>query len=159
MNYELDTYLDALDGFPKSDVKLNTEKGMAICQKTDIFKGLLWYSYEKEIGKWHQLSLEKVNDIIAVNKKGNKVASIEEFIEEIVIPDTELFSNVVGQDSLTRFDRPKQNRNNRRNKGKGQNQNKAKGQSKGGNRGKNTGGNQQKNQNNNRNRKPQQNAK
>ena len=41
LNFELDTYLDALDGFPKSDVKLATEKGMAVCQKTDIFKGLL----------------------------------------------------------------------------------------------------------------------
>lgn len=153
LNYELDTYLDALDGFPKSDVKLSTEKGMAVCQKTDIFKGLLWYAYEKESGNWHQLSLEKVNEIIAVNKKGKKVASLEEFIEEIIIPDKELFSNVVGQDSLTRFDRPKQNRNKRLNKGKTQNQ------KKGGNRGGNKSGNQPKSKNKSRNRKPQNNAK
>ncbi len=174
LNYELDTYLDALDGFPKSDVKLSTEKGMAVSQKTDIFKGLLWYSYEKEIGKWHELSLEKVNEIIAINKKGNKVASLEEYIEEIIIPDKELFSNVVGQDSLTRFDRPKQNRNKRRNKNNNQNQSRSKKPS--GNRGnpkavakdaakptgnRNTskGGNKGKNQNQNRNRKPQDNAK
>lgn len=161
LNYELDTYLDALDGFPKSDVKLATEKGMAVCQKTDIFKGLLWYAYEKESGSWHQLSLEKVNEIIAVNKKGKKVASLEEFIEEIVIPDKELFSNVVGQDSLTRFDRPKQNRNKRRNKGKSQNQKKSgnRGGNKPGGQGGNKSGNQAKNTNKNRNRKPQKNAK
>lgn len=35
LNYELDTYLDALKDFPKSDVKLYTEKGKAVCQKTD----------------------------------------------------------------------------------------------------------------------------
>ena len=143
LNYELDTYLDALDGFPKSDVKLATEKGMAVCQKTDIFKGFLWYAYEKDGMNWNQLSLEKVNEIIAINKKGKKVASLEEFIEEIVQPDKELFSNVVGQDSLTRFDRPKQKRNKRRTKNNNRNRNQ----------------NSNRNKNQNRNRKPQKNAK
>lgn len=146
LNYELDSYVDALEGFPKSDLKLATEKGMAVCQKTDIFKGLLWYAYEKEGMNWHQLSLEKVNEIIAVNKKGNKVAGLEEYIEEIVVPDKELFSNVVGQDSLTRFDRPKQKRRKNRSSNN-RNQNKNPEQRK------KTGKNQ------NRNRKPQKNAK
>jgi hypothetical protein len=145
LNFELDSYLDALEGFPKSDLKLATEKGMAVCQKTDIFKGLLWYAYEKEGMNWHQLSLEKVNEIIAVNKKGNKVTSLEDYIEEIIVPDKELFSNVVGQDSLTRFDKPKQNRSKNRSNNRNQNQNS--------NQKKNTGKNQ------NRNRKPQKNAK
>ena len=39
LNYELDTYLDALKDFPKTEIKLQTEKGIAVCQKTDIFKG------------------------------------------------------------------------------------------------------------------------
>ncbi|MFT4848460.1 MAG: cell fate regulator YaaT (PSP1 superfamily) [Sediminicola sp.] len=123
LNFELDTYMDALEGFPKSDVKLATEKGMAVCQKTDIFKGLLWYAYEKEGMNWHQLSLEKVNEIIAVNKKGKKVASLEEFIEEVVISDKEIFSSVVGQDSITRFDRPKRSNNRGSNKGNNRNKN------------------------------------
>jgi cell fate regulator YaaT (PSP1 superfamily) len=153
LNYELDTYLDALDGFPKSDVKLATEKGMAICQKTDIFKGLLWYAYEKEGMNWHQLRLDKVKEIIAVNKKGNKVSSLEEFIEDTIVPDKELFSNVVGQDSLTRFDRPKQSRGRRRNKNTSQqrDQNGAQGQNK------SKKNNQNKNRN--RNRKPKNNAR
>ena len=149
LNYELDSYLDALEGFPKSDVKLATEKGTAVCQKTDIFKGLLWYAYEKEGMNWHQLSLEKVNEIIAVNKKGNKVSSLEDYIEEIIVPDKELFSNVVGQDSLTRFDRPKQKRSRNRNKNRSKNRN----QNQNTNQRKNTGKNQK------RNRKPQKNAK
>ncbi|MDB9858409.1 regulatory iron-sulfur-containing complex subunit RicT, partial [Flavobacteriaceae bacterium] len=107
LNFELDTYLDTLATFPKSDVKLKTEKGNAICQKTDIFKGLLWFAYEKEAMNWHELTLERVNEIIAANKKGNTVANLEDYKIETKIDDTELFSNVVGQDSLTRFDKPK----------------------------------------------------
>ncbi len=123
LNYELDTYLDALENFPKSDVKLQTEKGPAVCQKSDIFKGLLWYAYERDGMNWHQLHVDKVNEIIAINKKGNKVASLEEFIEDIIVPDKELFSNVVGQDSLTRFDKPKQSRKKRTNKNRNRNKN------------------------------------
>jgi cell fate regulator YaaT (PSP1 superfamily) len=160
LNFELDTYLDALDGFPKSDVKLATEKGMAVCQKTDIFKGLLWYAYEREGMNWHQLSLEKVKEIIAVNKKGNKVASLEEFIEEVVISDKEIFSSVVGQDSITRFDRPKRSNKRRSSKGNNRSQNRPKKQSNAssktsGNSQNKTGNSQNKRKNNNRKRKPQ----
>ncbi len=124
LNYELDTYLEALEAFPKSDVKLQTEKGPAVCQKIDIFKGLLWYSYVKDGMNWHQLSVEKANEIIALNNKGKKVASLEEFIEDTpVSKKKELFSNVVGQDSLTRFDQPKQKRKKRRKKSRNRNKN------------------------------------
>lgn len=123
LNYELDSYMEALKEFPKMDVKLLTEKGKAQCQKIDIFKGLMWFSYEEQAMAWHELSVEKVNEIIAINKKGNKVASLEEFIEEKIIEDAELFNNVVGQDSLTRFDQPKRARNR---KGKSRNKNRNK---------------------------------
>jgi cell fate regulator YaaT (PSP1 superfamily) len=123
LNYELDSYMEALKEFPKMDVKLLTEKGKAQCQKIDIFKGLMWFSYEELAMAWHELSVEKVNEIIAINKKGKKVASLEEFIEEKIIEDAELFNNVVGQDSLTRFDQPKRARNR---KGKSRNKNRNK---------------------------------
>jgi hypothetical protein len=114
LNYELDTYLEALEEFPKTDVKLNTEKGRAICQKIDIFKGLMWFSYENEGMNWHEMEVAKVNEIIALNKKGNKATSLEEYIEDKIIPDAELFNNVVGQDSLTRFDQPRRRRKKKR---------------------------------------------
>ena len=120
LNYELDTYLDALQHFPESNVKLKTEKGDAVCQKTDIFKGHLWYSYEKEAGNWQLLSLEKVNEIIALNKEGKKPQSLEDFVLELPTIKQESYQNVVGQDSLTRFDtkKPKNKKqNNNRNKG------------------------------------------
>lgn len=121
LNYELDTYLEALEEFPKIDIKLSTEKGIASCQKIDIFKGMLWYAYENGGMNWHKLSVEKANNIITINKKGQKVISLEEYVEEEQQPDINIFSNVVGQDSLTRFDKPKHKRNNRHNKNRNRN--------------------------------------
>jgi hypothetical protein len=116
--------MDALKDFPKSDVKLQTEKGTAVCQKIDIFKGLLWFSYTNDGMNWHELKAEKVNEIVAINKKGSKVTSLEEYIEFAAAPtDKELFSNVVGQDSLTRFDQPKSKNNKRRNKSRNKSKN------------------------------------
>ena len=123
LNYELDSYTEALKEFPKMEVKLVTDKGKAQCQKIDIFKGLMWFSYEDEFMAWHELTVAKVNEIIALNKKGKKVAALEEFIEEKVIEDSVLFNNVVGQDSLTRFDQPKRSRN-RNNKKRNRNKKK-----------------------------------
>lgn len=131
LNYELDTYLEALEEFPKTDVKLRTEKGTAVCQKIDIFKGQMWFAYEGEWMNWHEMQVSKVNEIIAINKKGNKATSLEDYIDEVVISNEKLFNNVVGQDSLTRFDKPKPSRNRRRNKGR--NRNKNRGQQKGNN--------------------------
>ncbi len=118
LNYELDTYLEALEEFPKSDAKLNTEKGRAHCQKTDIFKGLMWFSYESDPMNWLEMEVGKVNEILAINRKGNKASSLEDYIEEKQIVVKEVFNNVVGQDSLTRFDQPKRRKKRRNNKSK-----------------------------------------
>jgi cell fate regulator YaaT (PSP1 superfamily) len=125
LNYELDTYLEALEAFPNTETKLQTEKGTAICQKIDIFKGLLWYAYENEFANWHQLTAEKASEIIALNKKGKKPVALEEYSIDLPIPEKEPFSNVVGQDSLTRFDQPKQKGKKKRNKGRNKNRGKA----------------------------------
>lgn len=120
LNYELDTYLESLKTFPKSDIKLHTKKGTAVCQKIDIFKGFLWYAYEGEWMTWHKLTVDQANQIIEANKKRESIGSLEEF--EVILqmeeeqPD---FNNVVGQDSLTRFDNPhpkKKRRNKKRRK-------------------------------------------
>ena len=121
LNYELDSYLDSLKAFPKKEKKLQTEKGTAICQKTDIFKGLMWYAYDGEWMNWHILSATQANEIIEKNKKGEKVASLEEYAVEHIEDTKTEFENVVGQDSLTRFDNPK--RNNRRKNNKNRNRN------------------------------------
>lgn len=112
LNYELDLYLEALEDFPSQDSKLFTEKGVAFCQKTDIFKGMLWFSYKEDASNWHILTKEQVQEILDKNKAKKPVASLEEFAVENIEEEKLIFENVVGQDSLTRFDRPK-----RRNKG------------------------------------------
>lgn len=113
LNYELDTYLDALTDFPKQDTVLKTEKGEAIFIKMDIFKNLLWYTYKDDRNKWYKLTLEQVKEIIELNKNQNKIASLEEYETELIESSKVNFENVVGQDSLTRFDIPKSNKKRR----------------------------------------------
>lgn len=111
LNYELDTYLDALKELPDLDTKLYTEKGDAICQKVDIFKGLMWFAYTNNMAHWHVISADQVKEIVDLNKEHKRIAALEDYAVE---PDTtseesieKSFQNVVGQDSLTRFDKPK----------------------------------------------------
>ncbi len=126
LNYELDVYVDALKDFPAQDTKLFTEKGLAFCQKTDIFKEMLWFSYREDPGSWHVLSKDQVNEILEKNKKKEKVASLEMYAMEIAVEEKVVFENVVGQDSLTRFDRPKGDGNNNKNRNKNKNRNRNK---------------------------------
>lgn len=122
LNYELDVYLDALKDFPSQETKILTEKGLAICQKVDIFKSTLWFCYKDDWANWHALTKDQVNELLEKNKRKEKIGSLEEYV---IIPEEEkekekekVFENVVGQDSLTRFDRPKQSKNNRNKKRK-----------------------------------------
>lgn len=112
LNYELDTYMDALKGFPEFETKLITEKGDAVCQKQDIFKGLMWFAYTNNFANWHVLKVDKVKEIIAENKLKKKVASLEDFAMEVTQEVEKDFNNTVGQESLTRFDQPKRNKRN-----------------------------------------------
>lgn len=116
LNFELDTYLDALQSFPKQDKILNTEKGDAVFVKMDIFKKMLWYTYKEESFKWFRLSLEQVHEIIELNKNNELALPLDEYELEITEEATVDFENVVGQDSLTRFDTPKKPRRNNRRK-------------------------------------------
>ncbi|MFO7701375.1 PSP1 domain-containing protein [Psychroflexus maritimus] len=118
LNYELDSYLDAVKQFPKFEDKIETQKGFAVCQKVDIFQKKLWYAYEKEASSWHELDLESVLEIVEQQKAGKPVASLEEYFIEPLVTQAEVnYENVVGQDSLTRFDQPKR-KNKRRSKNK-----------------------------------------
>ena len=116
LNYELDTYLEALKDFPPQDAKLKTEKGIAFCQKADIFKETLWFSYKNDSANWFALTKAQVQEIMAANKKNKSVASLEEYVAELKTEEKLVFENVVGQDSLNRFDKPR--KRNRKRKGR-----------------------------------------
>lgn len=123
LNYELDTYLDAIKSFPKTEIKLLTEKGDAYHVKTDVFKRVMWYAYQGENGLI-SLSPERVREVMQLNKNGEKPKELAEFIfiEKVVEMG---YSNVVGQDSVNRFENNyvKKKNNNNRNKKKKPNPN------------------------------------
>jgi cell fate regulator YaaT (PSP1 superfamily) len=119
LNYELDTYLDALKDFPDMETKLQTEKGEALCQKVDIFKELMWFAYVGNNAVWHVLKVSEVKEILGLNKQGKKVASLEDFAFEEDKGEVEkTFLNAMGQDSLTRFDQPKKRNKSKKKKPK-----------------------------------------
>jgi cell fate regulator YaaT (PSP1 superfamily) len=117
LNFELDSYVDALKGFPNTNLKLKTKKGNAFYRKMDIFKNVMWYSYSDEPLKFIELKLDRVNEIVAMNRKEEQPNDLIGFVEvKEVIKEPE-YTNVVGQDDLTRFDKPKGgNKNKSKNK-------------------------------------------
>ncbi len=103
LNFEVTSYLDAQKDFPSKEITLKTRLGDAYYVKTDIHRGLFWYSYEKESGSsFSAVPVERVDEIIEMNKKGEMPESLltHEDIPKINIS----YQNDVGQDSLTRFD-------------------------------------------------------
>lgn len=95
LNYELDTYMDALKHFPTHANVIKTQKGNASLVKTDIFKGIMYYAYDDITmrGVFHPLDKEKVKEVLALNKKGvlpedlNSYAEAREEKKEIGFAD------------------------------------------------------------------------
>ncbi len=135
LNYELDTYLDALKGFPSPQLKLKTAEGTAVHQKTDIFKGIVYYSYLDRPEVLIPLSLEAIDEVAEQNKQGLIPGSLADFKVEVKINeplDQDSFTNVIEEGSLDRFDRKKRNSGQRRrpnSPGRNRNQRKSKPQS------------------------------
>lgn len=118
LNYELDVYLDEREDFPNTSIRLETEKGTAYHFKTDVFKRLLWYSYDnQEVLNPICLSVDKVKEIIQMNKKGKRPDNLDDLKEMPVVvndsPKNE-YANVLEDDSITRFDNKKKPRKKRR---------------------------------------------
>src|SRR5690606_23834648 len=125
LNYELDTYMDALKDFPRNIERIETQKGTAYLQKTDIFKKLMWFSYPGE-ENWMALSTARVKEISQLNKEGIKPEEVGVVLKEDTVEEKPVvydYENVVGQDSLTRLDdrnrkKRKSGKNKRRPEGK-----------------------------------------
>lgn len=77
LNYELETYQDALIDIPKVDQPLQIERGEASLQKIDIFKKQLWFSFEND-SNWYPISAERVIKIQAMNAQGKKAETLDE---------------------------------------------------------------------------------
>ncbi len=121
LNYELDTYMDALKHIPNNVNVLKTEKGDARLQKTDIFKKIMWFAYPREEA-WIPLPISKVKEIQQQNRDGVIPADLGETVELETKPAKALdYENVVGQDSLTRLDERRNNNNKNKNKNRNRN--------------------------------------
>jgi cell fate regulator YaaT (PSP1 superfamily) len=111
LNFELDTYLDALQHFPDNADMLETQKGNAILIKKDIFKNVMWYIIPGS-NQHYPVAIETVKKIKAANQKGIKVEELETIdvkTGEKPIEEPQ-FVDVVGQISLRTLERNSQKR-------------------------------------------------
>ena len=107
LNYELDCYMDARKDFPDKNIVLKTKQGEAYYQKTDVYRGIMWYSFNAAAAvNLTPVPVERVHEIIEINKKGKDVDVLLniQHMEQATSLD---FTNVVGEDSLTRFEEKK----------------------------------------------------
>jgi cell fate regulator YaaT (PSP1 superfamily) len=103
LNYELDCYIDAQKDYPDKSIPLETKDGLVYHQKTDIFRRIMWYSFDRESTvNLTPVPVERVTQIQNFNKKGLKVSSLidKQMLAGEQPPD---FEDVVGQESVTRF--------------------------------------------------------
>ncbi|MBM3411839.1 MAG: hypothetical protein FJY19_00440 [Bacteroidetes bacterium] len=109
LNYELDTYLDALQHFPDNCDVLQVAKGNAFLIKKDIFKNLMWYTLP-DSNKQYPLTLERVRKIKELNKQGVRPEELEpvEITSSKPKEDVPEFVELVGQFSLKTLDRAAQ---------------------------------------------------
>ena len=107
LNYELDSYMDALKDIPNNIDRIETQKGVAYLQKTDIFKKMMWFSFPGA-ENWIALPVQQVKELVEMNKQGIKPEAISSAIDTDEIKEEKNinydYENVVGQDSLTRLD-------------------------------------------------------
>jgi cell fate regulator YaaT (PSP1 superfamily) len=79
LNFEYEAYVDALKAFSDPNIVLHFESGDAVHQKNDVFKGIMWYSYTNDKGNIMAIPVDKVKEIIAMNKKGQKPNKLEDY--------------------------------------------------------------------------------
>ena len=114
LNFELDSYLDALNHFPSMESRFETEKGWAHCVKVDVFKKEMWFAYDKGGIIWYKFSVDDIQEFLAMTAKGKKTEPLEDLAKNVEESKPD-FSDVIGEDSLERFERKeKQNKKRKR---------------------------------------------
>lgn len=106
LNYELDTYMEALRIFPEQAERLKLANGLVYLQKKDIFKNLMWYSFEKS-NTLYPLTIERVKEIQDLNKNGKFPEELQavEVVKKTAITEKTDYVDVVGQFSLKGLER------------------------------------------------------
>ena len=124
LNYELDTYMDALQFFPDDAEMLEMERSRAFLVKKDIFKNLMWYTMP-DSNKQYPLTIERVKKIKELNRQGVRPADLEP-VEVITSKPKDIepvYADVVGQISLKSLEKTsRKRRDNERNQQGGNSQ-------------------------------------
>jgi cell fate regulator YaaT (PSP1 superfamily) len=117
LNYEVDCYIDARKDFPKTTIPLETKDASYYHLKTDIFNRIMWYSTDPNSGvNLIAVPVDRVKEIIEINREGQKPLKLVEAAFAIT-DDKELsYSNVIQEESVTRFDDEKRHSHKKRNK-------------------------------------------
>lgn len=117
LNFEVDTYAEAVKRMPGKEIRLETADATYYHFKTDIFKREITYSTDKSIpANLVTIDSQRAFEIIAMNKNGEKPLKLQREGDETPKKQVNEFGDIVGQDSLTRFDKKKKKKKN----GKGQ---------------------------------------
>lgn len=105
LNYEYESYVDALKDFPDTNVPIKTRQGEANVIKIDVFARIIWYAYKTNDSDIYALPVDQVKKLQNMNKQGKLIEKLEDFArKQEKKSELEL---VVGQDDLTRFDKEK----------------------------------------------------
>lgn len=122
LNYELETYMEALEDIPAVNQPLVTDKGEAYLQKTDIFRKMMWFGYSNE-DQWHPVPAARVQHILNMNSKGlvpanlmeDKLPQLEEgpkvLNQDLAMMD-ERFQKKAAKSKKKRRNKPRGNRSN-----------------------------------------------
>ena len=107
LNYEVDAYVEAVKKLPSKEIRLETKDNTYVQFKTDIFGKLITYSTDKNVpANLVTITASRAFEVIALNKRGIKPDSLLADGEEVEKKKSE-FGDIVGQDSVTRFDKAK----------------------------------------------------
>ncbi len=115
LNYELDSYLDALSNFPSSSTTLETEKGKAFCIKIDVFKKKMWFAYVDSSIAWYDFDIDLVKKLISKNKRGEKTLPLEDLKQPE--PSTHTI-DLIQENNVDRFEKKNRGNRNRNNQNK-----------------------------------------
>ena len=116
LNFELDSYLDALSHFPSSQTTIDTEKGKAFCIKIDVFKKKMWFAYVDNSMAWYDLDVAEVKKMMKINSKGQKSIPLEE-LKTFTGADKVETVDLIQENNLDRFEKKKPNKHRNKNTG------------------------------------------
>jgi len=109
LNFEVDAYVEASRKLPGKDIRLETADATYYYFKSDIFKGEITYSTDKHVpANLVTLTAEQALEVAAMNKRGEKPLALK--MEEAEKKPKSEYADILGQDSLTRFDKKKKKR-------------------------------------------------